>query len=688
MNLLFVSATSTVLCLLVMLAFKYLSLLRWISGHAYVLSKGKETFSILEVLDLFKNVRPFPISCQKGWKIDSYANGHRIWFNFLTIPHNANAPSIKVYAVFGRIQSSSQGLLHVLKDTSQSCEWKPGVISTSHSHCHTSNGKSHCRGLPSVPVQVDCVKEERLTRSETIFDLPWPDRWYNENVIHTKSVEYKRFWHREDNGVCWLLQMNEKLQTCEFFLIQPVQELSQCLVTIVTWSQTHSEKSVQWASILLSALEEHISLRRLQKTPLTTITLPQDLSESQGDSSEDNQRHESFGHELPPSRKKDTTHSSSNSSSSHELRRSQSSNAELKRFSSILRFQSQTGSLPRNLKIAGSANSSPSPNQTSAHAGDTEELRDDVSCTHNGHRVLQRSVSDGKAVRMSRHMNQDLERMNQESLEEPREEDEYDDDEDEGEDVQQDDQNVSDKDIEEAQYKTISNQCAADIMAEALKASNINLEFTSEQQAMSSGGWFFSSFDKNIVVLKKNQIEGSSLQSYIGKGFVLAPPKTVWDAVRNPRTRFTYDETLKKVDILGTVGSTMKIVYLYHESVQFLAKETYDLCILQGERQEGEKYILTYSSIENSRCEPRPDTTRAKLLPSGWIIEPAKQDNKIYSIVTYVMQVDFGPAKSNTDKLPFQDMISRHPLSIADLQKYLKPAVQLLRRKSMPSAQV
>lgn len=33
--------------------------------------------------------------------------------------------------------------------------------------------------------------------------------------------------------------------------------------------------------------------------------------------------------------------------------------------------------------------------------------------------------------------------------------------------------------------------------------------------------------------------------SYLGKGFVLAPPKTVWDAVRNPRTRFTYDDTLK-----------------------------------------------------------------------------------------------------------------------------------------------
>ena len=52
--------------------------------------------------------QPFPISNQKGWKIDSYAHGHRIWFSFLTFPHNINAPSIKVFAAFDRIASSSQ----------------------------------------------------------------------------------------------------------------------------------------------------------------------------------------------------------------------------------------------------------------------------------------------------------------------------------------------------------------------------------------------------------------------------------------------------------------------------------------------------------------------------------------------------------------------------------------------------
>ncbi|KAH9512462.1 DDB1- and CUL4-associated factor 1 [Bulinus truncatus] len=65
----------------------------------------------------------------------------------------------------------------------------------------------------------------------------------------------------------------------------------------------------------------------------------------------------------------------------------------------------------------------------------------------------------------------------------------------------------------------MNNQCAAEILAEALRASNLDLEVTPEQQAVMSGGWQFCA----------------------------SSTKTVWDAVRNPRTRFTYDDTLKEL---------------------------------------------------------------------------------------------------------------------------------------------
>ncbi|KAI8788831.1 hypothetical protein BgiMline_008309 [Biomphalaria glabrata] len=649
MNLLFLSVTSTLLCVAIAFIFKYLSLLRWISGHAYVLSKRRESFSILELLDLFKNVKPFPISCQKGWKIDSYAHGHRIWFNFLTFPHNLNAPSIKVYAAFDRVKSSSQGFLQVLKDIGQSCEWKPGVISTSHIHTQAlaKSSKPH-RGIPSMAVQVDCVKEEMLNTGESRFGLQSFDSWYTENVVSTVSVESKRFWHREDNGVCWLLQMNEPLQTCEFYLIQPVQEIDHCLVSIVTWSRKTTRSSVNKASILLSSLEEYIALRRLKKTPLINITLPQDLSDSDIESSDSSPENESMKNSDSPGVILHDSHTSSSIKAA--------ACTDILKYSSILKYRSKSAHFsPLHAANTGSESSS------DGHSAEQQPgaLK----------KALQRSVSEGSALKGSQLLADDVEDVGLESKEHIYTEPPSD--------------NVSEADLKLARYRTVSNQCAAEIMAEALRASNIDLELSPDQQAAASGGWQFSAFDKNIVVLKKLPRNSSTVQSYIGKGFVLAPPRTVWDAVRNPRTRFTYDDTLKKVDIIETLDNAMKIVYFYHESLHFLTKENCDMCILHGERQEGDKFILTYFSLEHDKCPSFPHVTRAKVLQSGWIIEPAKQDNQVYSIVTYIMQVDFGDSTDGSENLPFQEMISSAPLSIADLQQYLKPAVQMLRRKSL-----
>ncbi|BFZ07484.1 hypothetical protein BsWGS_10523 [Bradybaena similaris] len=631
MNLLLLSVTSSLLCIVVIFALKYLSLLRWISGHAYVLSKQREHFSILEMLDLFKNVK---------------------------------------------------ALLHVLKNISQSCEWKPGVISASNTHSLASlEVPVMVRGIPSMPVQVDCVKEERLCYSQSRFGLQSHDPWFTENVVPTVSLEYKRFWHREDNGVCWLIQMNETLQTCEFYLIQPIQEVDRCLVSVVTWSRRHSASCVDNASILLSSLIEYISLRKLQKTPLSTITLPQDLSDSDAESSESGGGQESVGQEATLLSKSRSLaldkHASSNITGKNiplEKRK-----IELEKYSSILKYRCKNGtpstsSSTGDIGAAAAASSDFQP-KSNGFTPLYSAKNQDVERTKS---ALRRSVSDNSALRQSSIASLKTEAQSVESddsvdgsIPEQRVPSSFDSRED-----------VSDEDLEIARYKTMSNHSASELLAETLKASNINLELPPDKQAESSGGWIFSSFDKNIVVLRKLQRPGVTVQSYIGKGFVLAPPKAVWDAVRNPRTRFTYDDTLKKVDIISTIDNTLKIVYFYHESQQFLMKENCDMCVLHGERQDGQRYILTYSSIEHDKCPVNQNITRAKVLPSGWIIEPAKQDKKTFSIVTYLMQIDFGSHPDGSDNMPFQDMISRYPLSIADLQQYLKPAVQMLQQKS------
>lgn len=53
-------------------------------------------------------VQPFPVGYQKGWKINSFIHGHRVWFHFLTFTQSPTAPCIKVYAAFDKINASAQ----------------------------------------------------------------------------------------------------------------------------------------------------------------------------------------------------------------------------------------------------------------------------------------------------------------------------------------------------------------------------------------------------------------------------------------------------------------------------------------------------------------------------------------------------------------------------------------------------
>ena len=139
-------------------------------------------------------------------------------------------------------------------------------------------------------------------------------------------------------------------------------------------------------------------------------------------------------------------------------------------------------------------------------------------------------------------------------------------------------------------------------------------------------------------------------------------------------------------------------MYLYHEVSQLFRKETRDFCILQTEHQESSKYIVSLRSVGWPGCEDHENVTRAKVikninislckeiilleqvelcwysivnvscfvlqfLASGWIIEPALQDKKVFSMVTYIVQV--------SELLIFQQIaVSVQSMYILSLFKY------------------
>lgn len=222
------------------------------------------------------------------------------------------------------------------------------------------------------------------------------------------------------------------------------------------------------------------------------------------------------------------------------------------------------------------------------------------------------------------------------------------------------------------QHMVTANQTAAELLAVALQASNIDLSKSLQDQVMNSGGWMFCGLDNDVVVLKKISMK-ENLHCYLGKGVIQADPRVVWNAVRNPRTKFTYDDSLKKVDVLEKVSDSIKIVYYYHEVLQLFKTECCDMIVTQSERVDrGDKYILAFQSTDRADVPLPKNTMRVKVLPSGWIIEPVTKERKQYSMVTIIMQIDFGNLPFGTDRTPFEDLISKQPMSIAYLRQYLK----------------
>ncbi|XP_067681261.1 uncharacterized protein [Haliotis asinina] len=665
MELLYLSTFATIFCTIFVFSLKYLSLLRWISGRAYVLRQNQEKVTAEEVLDLIKNAKPFPVSCQKGWKIHCYVHDHRLWFHFLTIP-NSNTASLKVFAVFSKLRASSQSVLQLLKDISMTCEWKPGVVATSYVRDVSSHDVPvKSKGVPPMPVKQDLVKEERVCQRPS---RPF-DAWWQPNITQTTTEEYRRFWHREDNGCCWLLQMNEKRQAWTFFLAQPVEEVDQSLVTIVTWSSRNDGKeSGEMAAATLGSLREFLHMRKMQATPLLTLSLPRDISASNITSSTPKSDEKESRTEGKKSHKLLTKFKSfiEKTAQSNNASKIEAQKEEMKKYSSILKFGSSASEKAETETIVNAECRPEAPRESQTvseeiHQGSMSERK----TVENSKQLLQRSVSDSAALRQAaRRKNFQSHSVPDAVMEQPCE--------------------FTDPALL-SKYKTIANQAAAELLAQVLRASNIDLDKGAEEQFSTAGGWMFYGFESDVVILKRWFKSGTYVQSYLGKGLVEAPPQTVWEALKNPRTRFTYDESLKKVDILQTISENLRIVYLYHEVHQILKKESCDFCVIQSERIEGEKYILVYQSVEWETTPPKDDTLRATLLPSGWIIEPVQKDKKVHSMVTYLMQIDCGAPKPMSEKMPFEDMVTKQPLSITFLQQYLQPAVMLARRQSLPS---
>nr|XP_058965478.1 stAR-related lipid transfer protein 9-like [Pocillopora verrucosa] len=231
-------------------------------------------------------------------------------------------------------------------------------------------------------------------------------------------------------------------------------------------------------------------------------------------------------------------------------------------------------------------------------------------------------------------------------------------------------------------FRILGNHAAAEVLKEALIASGLPemiktapASFRSPQRLTndsSHGGWTFHSIQKDVtIVRKREECSGSLLHCFMGRGVIPAPPPTVWEAVKNPLSRYIYDNMLKKINIVEHVEEGLKVVYMLHETSQCFMTHSRDFCYVSKERVEGDKYVLASQSIEHPKCPLTPSIIRGQIMSSGWIVEPLCVEGQEMSLVWYITKVHLG-----SSTLPWRliDLLSkRQPLSIAFLRSYLTP---------------
>lgn len=219
-------------------------------------------------------------------------------------------------------------------------------------------------------------------------------------------------------------------------------------------------------------------------------------------------------------------------------------------------------------------------------------------------------------------------------------------------------------------FRTLGNQAVANLLGEVLMANQVEIEASKEftEQQSADRDWSYEGTEKDVIILRKIS-PGEKIHSFMGKGVIKLKPADVWQAVRDHMTRYVYDKMLKRIQVVKQIDDQAKILYLRLQAKQCLLKQARDFVLLTMEREESEKFVQASVSVELPELPPSFDITRATVKCCGWIIEPFQQNGQLYSMVSYLVQVDFGGVFPSW----LMNLVTRRqPLCIAYLREYLE----------------
>ena len=188
-------------------------------------------------------------------------------------------------------------------------------------------------------------------------------------------------------------------------------------------------------------------------------------------------------------------------------------------------------------------------------------------------------------------------------------------------------------------YKTIGSQTSAGLLQEAFEVSDVDI--SKPRGAPVHEQWQYQETDKKVLIFRKIH-QNEKMHSFIGKGIIACPPPKVWEILKEPENAYRYNNMLKETRTLEILNDTQRIEYLHFQTEKCFKRESRDFVILRTERKEKDKYLMSYVSVDYPNSPSKKDLKRGKVIASGWVVEPLLHNGQLYSMVTYLTQINPG----------------------------------------------
>ncbi|XP_006812218.1 uncharacterized protein LOC102809355 [Saccoglossus kowalevskii] len=676
--------------------------------------RGRTSGSALH--QVLQQDKVFPISSDTGWTLEGIQHGIRLWkhnFVILSVDHF-------IYGCNTVVQATTQEILNTLKDVKQMKEWNPYIEHSENvlSPC-SSNGGLELSDIQGQTSQHQLQQMQHIMMFDTICVVPKYNAKYQWRKMIVKlsncipgvkviehenlSINVMRCWQLEHDESIWMFSEcpSTVLSNISWTYVQarPLQDSPGSLLTIIVCPEIIDNHTAQMAVTQLATLRDYFMMQKVKVQPpqqenignklkafagslrkkAQTFSFKKDQIdvsdlqaahvESKATNVESKQEQTQDTGKKPDEPKKFGRKISFDFYKSMTKERAANKAAEI-----LLETDSGESSLVQTIEEENSQDSEHEINKSQEKETKIVEKEEPKKeSTGNKFREFaERFKNRRSSMEKAESTNIRTVRSNSDctasdtqsikaaqlrktqSLDEP---------------LSRDTSSTLSPAVEVKYYRTLANQSAAEVLAEALKAAAIDVSSSEADQRRQTGGWQFQGLEKEVVILRKHA-DSTPYHCFLGKGLIKASPKAVYEAVKNPLTRFTYDNMLKKLDVVSNLGTGLQILHMVHETTQLFRKDSRDFFVLQTSRIDGDLYIVALTSVDCEDYQTQEGCFRSSIQPSGWVIEPAFRNRKVQSMVTYMVQIDIGGKDVPTSFFNF--LSKRIPLSIAYLRQYLQ----------------